>query len=314
MRDRLTTTSSSIRGSRHALAAAVRHTLWGAVISLAVVLVAGGTTIFWLNGEISRLGERRDRLQAQQVQLERERAALLAAVAKTRDELTQGSRQPAGLSNRRGGLGAMAGVEEAPAGGERPRLDAASQALREKLSMLQQVPSGSPVPEHGITSPFGWRIHPVTGERAFHDGIDLRAATGTPVHATADGVVEWAARHQGSGLGKLIILRHNFGFRTFFAHLDSVAVQPGDYVRRGEVIGRVGSTGLSNGPHLHYEVRYIHRKFDPAPFLEWNLGNYDALFTAEDGVRWSALADAVRRQLNGGKRLEPLIAAQADRP
>jgi murein DD-endopeptidase MepM/ murein hydrolase activator NlpD len=303
MRDRITVTLTSIRGSRHySLTAAARRGLLAAVAGLVVVLLAGGGTIFWLHSEIDRLAARKAQLHSEQAELEQEREALLAAVARKSEELESAGRELAGVNERLGEIEVMIGLREAPATTDslQSRLDSASQTLHEKLAMLQQIPSGSPIPEHGVTSDFGWRVHPVTGERAFHDGIDLRAERGAPVHATADGVVEWAAMHRSSGLGKLIILRHNFGFRTFFAHLDSVAVAPGDYVQRGDVIGRVGSTGLSNGPHLHYEVRYIHRKFDPVPFMEWNLANYDALFTREDGVQWDSLAHAVKRQLHSG--------------
>ncbi len=174
---------------------------------------------------------------------------------------------------------------------------AADHTTRERIFVLNQVPSGYPLVDDGVTSEFGWRGHPVTGERAHHNGIDLRAAAGTPVHATADGVVEWAAVHDGSGMGVLVILRHNYGFRTFFGHLESVAVERGDFVDRGAVIGAVGSTGLSNGPHLHYEVRHIYRALDPKPFLEWNLDTYDTLFASDERIQWDALARAASRQL-----------------
>ncbi len=312
MPDRLGITHSNIREfRRYSLPSALRSALLGATTTLAVLLVAGGAAILWLNAEINRLDERKDRLQTEQIRLEHERAALLDAIARNKDEFTNAGRQLAGVNNRVGALDAMTGPRDAPRsdGDLQARLDTARQTLREKVFMLHQIPSGYPIPEHGVTSAFGWRTHPVTRARAFHNGIDLRAATGTPVHATAHGVVEWAAHHETSGLGKLIILRHSFGFRTFFAHLDSVAVEPGDFISRGDVIGRVGSTGLSSGPHLHYEVRYIHRKFDPVPFLEWNLKNYDALFTAEKGVQWDALASAVKRQLRGEQGLQLSLRA-----
>jgi murein DD-endopeptidase MepM/ murein hydrolase activator NlpD len=232
--------------------------------------------------------------------LRNERHRLLEAVAAKNTELKDASAELTQVNEQLGSIEILIGLKDADqdGGNIRARLDTAQQTAREKMLMLQQIPSGHPVPDRGITSGFGQRVHPVTGERAFHAGTDLRASRGTPVHATADGVVEWAAFHKRSGLGKLVILRHDFGFRTYFGHLSKIDVRPGDFVAKGDVIGRVGSTGLSSGPHLHYGVRYIYRKLDPEPFLTWSLENYDSLFAEEDGVKWDSLANAVTRRLN----------------
>jgi murein DD-endopeptidase MepM/ murein hydrolase activator NlpD len=105
-----------------------------------------------------------------------------------------------------------------------------------------------------ITSGFGWRVHPIRGDRRLHKGVDLGAPTGTPVLAAADGKVElsdWL-----SGYGRAIILSHQDNTReTLYAHLSEAFVKPGQWVEKGTVIGRVGSTGLSTGPHLHFELR-----------------------------------------------------------
>ena len=103
-----------------------------------------------------------------------------------------------------------------------------------------------------ISSEFGERFHPILGYRRMHDGVDLAAPYGTPVVAAADGRVVTAGWH--GGYGREVALAHSGGVETIYGHMSRIAIAPGAYVRRGQVIGYVGSTGLSTGPHLHYEV------------------------------------------------------------
>ena len=106
-----------------------------------------------------------------------------------------------------------------------------------------------------ISSVFGWRQHPITGDRRFHTGIDLAAASGTPVLAAYSGQVEIADRVGGYGL--TVILNHNNAQQTLYGHMSELLVRPGQWVERGTVIGRVGNTGNSTGPHLHFETRQL---------------------------------------------------------
>ena len=108
---------------------------------------------------------------------------------------------------------------------------------------------------------------PFRGAAAMHAGIDLAGPTGTPIHATADGVVSEAAWNNG-GYGRLIKIDHGRGIETRYAHLSSMSVSPGQRVTRGQVIGRMGSTGRSTGSHLHYEVRIDGRAVNPIPFMK----------------------------------------------
>ncbi len=106
-----------------------------------------------------------------------------------------------------------------------------------------------------ITSLFGWRVHPITGDRRFHSGTDLGAAMGTPILAAATGQVEVADWVGGYGL--TVIMNHSSAQQTLYGHMSEIFVQPGQVVQQGTVIGRVGSTGNSTGPHLHFEVRHL---------------------------------------------------------
>jgi murein DD-endopeptidase MepM/ murein hydrolase activator NlpD len=109
-----------------------------------------------------------------------------------------------------------------------------------------------PVADRGITSGFGMRFHPILGYSRLHAGVDLRASYGEPIHAVAAGTVTFAGRHGGHG--NFVRLDHGGGFGTGYAHMSRIAVNVGDRVRQGQIIGFVGSTGLSTGPHLHYEM------------------------------------------------------------
>lgn len=159
----------------------------------------------------------------------------------------------------------------------------------ERLFMLHGIPNGRPVEGIPVTDKFGLRKHPVAGKRKHHNGIDFLANTGTPIYATADGAVEYSGFHKKSGYGNLIIINHNFGFKTYFAHLKRVKVRSGQLVKKGELIGYSGNSGVSTGPHLHYEVRFLYKPLDPMPFLNWSMDNYEPIFEQEKGVKWSTI-------------------------
>ena len=117
-----------------------------------------------------------------------------------------------------------------------------------------------PVPG-AVSSRYGMRRHPILGYRRMHGGVDFRARHGTPIYAASDGVVNFAARN--GGLGNFVRIRHEGGLSTGYAHMSRIGVRNGESVRRGQVIGYVGSTGLSTGPHLHYEMYRNGQKIDP---------------------------------------------------
>lgn len=139
------------------------------------------------------------------------------------------------------------------------------EAWVERVKLFAATPNRKPVQgffSHG----YGWRKDPFTGAREFHHGVDIVASTGTPVIAPADGVVTRARRMQG--YGKMVHLSHGYGMATRYGHMSEILVRPGQRVRRGDVLGRVGSTGRSTGPHLHYEVFKAGRRVDPRKYLD----------------------------------------------
>ncbi len=118
-----------------------------------------------------------------------------------------------------------------------------------------------------ITGRFGERMDPFSGEGAFHTGVDIASAYGEAVRATADGVVVDASEH--GGYGRLVIVDHGFGVTTWYGHLSSYNVPPGIHVKRGQVIGFVGVSGRSTGPHVHYEVRINDAPVNPMRYLRY---------------------------------------------
>lgn len=127
------------------------------------------------------------------------------------------------------------------------------------------LPSQRPVDSFRYTSSFGVRSDPFRRTATMHAGIDLAAPTGTPVHATADGIVSRA--EVASGYGNLVQLDHGASVQTRYGHLSQILVKSGQRVHRGDVIALVGSTGRSTGSHLHYELRVADRAIDPLPFM-----------------------------------------------
>ena len=137
--------------------------------------------------------------------------------------------------------------------------------LHTQRAIYVSTPKGYPVPGN-ISSPFGMREHPTSGKDEFHSGIDLSISPGTPVKATADGIVTYSGWHGGSG--NLVGLEHGHGFSTFYAHNKSTIVNIGQKVRRGDIIGYSGSTGNSTGPHVHYEIWKDGKAINPAAYLK----------------------------------------------
>ncbi len=137
--------------------------------------------------------------------------------------------------------------------------------FEENLELMAHTPAVCPLENPRITSKFGYRRDPFTGRISPHRGIDLGARRGTPIRATADGVVITAKRIPN--LGKTIIIDHGFGYETVYGHMQSYRISKGSRVKRGQIVGAVGNTGRSTAPHLHYEVRVNKQQVDPLDYM-----------------------------------------------
>lgn len=197
-----------------------------------------------------------------------ERTARLALAAGMTTEATA-----TGLADRVGAAGSGGPYDRIPDAPEVLRwqgdqiadtLAELEEELRLRDAKLSCTPSIAPVAGL-MTDGYGRRRDPFTGRLAYHRGLDISARRGTPVVAPADGVVVFAGRN--GGLGKTIRVSHGFGYTTVFGHLDSIEVEPGDEVRRGQTVGLLGNTGRSTGPHLHYEVHVDGRAANPLYYI-----------------------------------------------
>lgn len=141
-----------------------------------------------------------------------------------------------------------------------------------EASLLQQsvykdmLPNSSPIAAAYKSSSYGWRRDPFTKRRAFHSGLDFTARRGTPIYAAGDGVVTFAKRT--AGYGRLVKIDHGSGLETRYAHASKLLVKVGERISKGQVVAKVGSTGRSTGPHLHYEIRLNGVALDPRKYLK----------------------------------------------
>jgi murein DD-endopeptidase MepM/ murein hydrolase activator NlpD len=141
------------------------------------------------------------------------------------------------------------------------------------------IPSGKPVDSFKLTSQYGFRADPFAGRRARHKGVDMAGPIGTPIYATADGIVgraQWVG-----GYGKYVELNHGGEIQTRYGHMSQILVEPNQRVTKGQIIGLMGSTGRSTGSHLHYEVRIAGNSVNPMPFIS----SRDYLLAMSDGSK-----------------------------
>ncbi|QKF81073.1 peptidase M24 [Halarcobacter ebronensis] len=301
MKDRLIITISDVQGTRAFNVHQVIKKLI-IIIILAVVVVIGAS--FWF---ISELNTRMDNLKEEkekQISLKEDEIKTLVEKEKKLQAQNQFySLQIKGkvkdieaLSSKLDHIEEMIGLK-----GDKEKEQITAETLRKmspivRMYMLTSIPSGSPLKETRVTSPFGYRIHPVTNKKKFHRGIDLKAARRTTVYATADGVVSYVQTKNDGDFGRVIKIRHNFGFETIYAHLYKVNVNTGDVIRKNQEIGLSGNSGRSTAPHLHYEVRSGLKVLDPKNFISWELGNYNSIFTEERRVQWESLVKLINEQ------------------
>ncbi|MBN1291963.1 MAG: M23 family metallopeptidase [Candidatus Latescibacteria bacterium] len=133
--------------------------------------------------------------------------------------------------------------------------------LRKNNEIVDNTPTIFPTFFMRVTSGFGWRIHPITGRKEFHKGVDLHASLGQHIYATANGIVTGAGKI--GKLGKCIIISHKYGYKTIYGHLDDIMVTTGQKVNKGDIIGTMGNSGRSTGVHLHYGVFLNGQAQDP---------------------------------------------------
>ncbi|MGR5092077.1 M23 family metallopeptidase [Vibrio maritimus] len=298
MKDQLTISISTINGSSHwQLSKSMRRSL-KSLAWIGLVLVLGAGLL------IQHLYEVVDYAELKQAELASESQTLGDELANLQDlkqtlqqDLSEREERITLVSERLADLEKVLGVSEPTDDIDLDsRLDAAAIHSNVRMTMLNQIPSGSPVGKERISSQFGKRQHPVTRKYKMHRGLDFAVNTGTKIYAPADGVVE-VTRRSNKGSGNFLRLQHSFGFSSSYSHLKGFEVRPGQFVRKGELIAISGNSGLSSGPHLHYEVRFVGRALDPKPFVEWGVNDFEDIFKKERAIRWESLVKTVEQRV-----------------
>ncbi|MCH3689710.1 M23 family metallopeptidase [Campylobacter lari] len=290
MKDKFTLTITDVNGSRHfLLSQIIKKVIIYFTTFVFVVIVLGALYINYLADKRSELLKEQETLSAKNTKLFSQNESM----QKSLEEKTAlyGELQTQ-----------LADIEENLGLKQDEGLDIPERLEKVKLTndqaylFLTQIPNGHVIEDNGVTGNFGWRHHPILNKKEFHPGIDLRAVLNTPIYAPANGVVEYAA-YSNNGYGYSVILIHNFGFKTVYAHMmRKDVVKAGQFVKKGDLLGYTGNTGLSTGPHLHYEVRFINKLLDPKIFIDLNRKNYEQIFDKERRVPWQSLIKALLLQ------------------
>lgn len=148
---------------------------------------------------------------------------------------------------------------------EKKQAEEITSQLNLNQKLYESIPAIKPTEGNYSINGFGMRRHPILGIRKFHSGLDINCNWGTPVHSPGDGKV--IAVERQSGFGLVVEIDHGFGYLTIYAHLSKALVKRGDLVTRGQVIAKSGNSGLSSGPHLHYEIHHNGKALDPTDFF-----------------------------------------------
>ncbi|HEA8243842.1 TPA: M23 family metallopeptidase [Campylobacter coli] len=290
IKNKFTITITDVNGSRHFyLNQIIKKIVLYVVAFIFLFLVFSGFYIKYLDSKLSDISTKREKLLEKSKELE-------LANTQMQKSIEEKAQQYAAIEDKIASFEEALGLEAENNLTITDRLDNLKLTNEQQVGILGQIPNGWPIENKGITGKFGWREHPLLQRREFHPGIDLRAAVGTPIYAPASGVVEFSG-YSNNGYGYNVILLHNFGFKTVFAHMQRKdVVKAGQFVNKGQLIGYTGNTGLSTGPHLHYEVRFINKTLEPLYFLDLERKNMNDFFNQERRVPWQSLIKAVTAQ------------------
>ncbi|MBE0490703.1 MAG: M23 family metallopeptidase [Sulfurospirillum sp.] len=297
MRNRFTVTITDIHGSKHYLLHQIikRFILYFSFFVI-FLIVSGSFFISLLMQEVNDL-------EGKKVQFAKEQIALIQSNEALQSQIKEKTEEFDAIKDKVSDIEELVGIKSSLEEQINVRLENISFNTTQQKLFFSNIPSGDVVQNKGTSGNFGWRIHPILKTKEFHRGMDLRADIMTPVSAPADGVVEFAGFHKSSGFGNLVIIDHNFGFKTSYAHLSSkFPFKAGEFVKKGDIIAYTGSSGLSTGPHLHYELRFVTRPLDPKNFTQWNSNNFEEIFKKEKRVPWQSLIKTINAQFQAQKQ------------
>ncbi|TEY04583.1 M23 family metallopeptidase [Campylobacter sp. US33a] len=286
LKNKFTITITDINGSKHFyLSQIIKKIVLYIVGFVFVFLIFSGFYIHYLDSKVMQLTQKKQELMDK-------RQELSLINKQMQESIEQKAQEYAAIEDKITSLEERLGLEIENNLSIAQRLETLRLTNEQQLAFLTQIPSGWPIENKGMTGKYGWREHPILDKREFHPGIDLRAEIGTPIYAPANGVVEYAGYN--NGYGYLVILLHNFGFKSVFAHMmQKNVVSIGQFVNKGDLIGYTGNSGLSTGPHLHYEIRFVNKTLEPLNFMNLERKNINEIFNQERRVPWQSLINQV---------------------
>jgi len=270
----------------------VKNVILYTLVFFGIVAIIAVGTILYLDKEVSNIELKTLSVKEAYNTLKNKNKNLKTEIENTNIALIAKKNELNSVSDSLSEIETLIGLTPVESSSLQERVDSAKQSSQHRATLLQLIPNGSPIKYAGITSKFGNRIHPTLKRKEFHRGLDMRAKMNTPVYAPADGIVEWAGFHKSSGFGNLVILQHSYGFRTNFGHLNKIVVKSRQFVKKGTLIAYTGNSGLSSGPHLHYEIRFMYKAINPFYFVKWNIKNYSEIFEKEKKIPWQSLIAA----------------------
>jgi len=308
VRNKFTITISDVNGSKHYLLHQIikRFVLYFTLF-VVFLIVTGSYLISFLMDEVTNLEVKKENMIEQQKVLKKSNDKLIKDLNDKTKILTQEIDKKSGeldsIKEKITDIEALVGITPSLETEVDVRLQNIQFTSAQQKLFFDNIPNGEVIPFAGYSGKFGWRKHPILKRKEFHRGLDLRAKKMTPVRAPADGVVEFAGYHKSSGFGNLVIIEHNYGFKTSYAHLSKkFPVKSGTFVKKGDIIAYTGNSGLSTGPHLHYEVRFITRPLNPENFIKWNSSNFEQIFKKEKRVSWQSLIKLMQNHLHLAKQ------------
>lgn len=273
----------------------VKKVLKYIILAFFLILFIGTGALLYLNNSVDKIEKNKEVLQRAYSELKHKNSNLKDAIEQTQVSLRIKKKELNELSDSLREIENLIGISSDENSSIEQRVNITKLSSEQRMALLQFIPNGSPITYKGITSKYGMRINPLLKTKEFHNGTDMRAKMNTPVYATADGIVEWAGYHKKSGYGNLVILAHNYGFKSYFGHLSRIVVRSEQFVKKGDLIAYTGTSGMSSGPHLHYEIRYLYQSINPYWFIKWNMKNYNQIFQKVKHVPWKSLVEATSK-------------------
>lgn len=293
IRDRFTITISDINGSKHyRLHQIIKKFVLYFTLIVILILAGGSFFISFLMKSVNELETKKEIIAQEQKILQKNNHELEEKISIKTKEFEEIKEKVIDIEE-------LVGIKPSLDVDVEERLENITFTSAQQNIFLNSIPTGHVVPYIGSSGKFGWRTHPILKRKEFHRGLDLRAKMKTPIIAPADGVVEYAGFHKSSGFGNLVIIEHNYGFKTTYAHLSKeMTVKSGEFIRKGDIIGYTGNSGLSTGPHLHYEIRFVTRPLDPMNFINIKNTNFKEIFKKEKRVSWESLLKIMNSQFH----------------